>query len=293
MFYLLKTCAASGGLCQADHAVFFPRSAKIETESHPVKVTQKGITWHISGCNVSACKWLGSHLQFFSVRISIHSSRRSKLKRWHKANATISMSTVTINNRLKPLFEASIACYSKLVSVSSWLKGWNADKSPSKLFEKTSYKWVAVISTMFAGISVILIARILNSFVLISLFFKNTWDFFAIGVSFLTDILTPISRPFLVCPLIVSVLKVSNAKFSRFKSPNCWCTFYGNSSEQYYPNFFDIFDLLMLTNAAAFLSLISTLGGDRLGFTISFRRCRKSGFAEHFLNFPYCDKETG
>ena len=184
----------------------FPRSAKIETESHPVKVTQKGITWHISGCNVSTYKWLGSHLRFFSVPISINSSRRSKLKKWHKANTTITMSTVTINNLLKTLFEASIACYSKLLSVSSWLKGWNADKSPSKLFEITSSKWVAMISTIFAGISVILIVRILNSFVLISLFFKNTWDFFAIGVSFLTDILTPISRPSLVCPLIVPVL---------------------------------------------------------------------------------------
>ena len=84
------------------------------------------------------------------------------------------VSTVTINNRLNPLFEASRACKNRRVSASSWLQGWSADKSPSKLFQRTSSKWVAMISTIFAGILVMLIASILNSSVLLSLFFKNT-----------------------------------------------------------------------------------------------------------------------
>ena len=83
-----------------------------------------GQSSHISWCNVSAYKWMGSHLRFFLVPISIHGSWRSKLKKWHKTHTTTSVSIVTISNCLNPLFEASRACKSKRVSASSWLQGW-------------------------------------------------------------------------------------------------------------------------------------------------------------------------
>ena len=31
-----------------NHAIFFPQPANIGTESHPVKVNQKGSAWHMS-----------------------------------------------------------------------------------------------------------------------------------------------------------------------------------------------------------------------------------------------------
>ena len=74
------------------------------------------------------------------------------------------------------------------------------------LFKRTSSKWIAMISTIFAGIFVMLIVSILNSSVLLSLFFKDTWNFFTIGVSFVTDIVTPIPRLCLIYPLMLSIL---------------------------------------------------------------------------------------
>ena len=142
IFHLLKTCGSSGYFCHTDHSAFFPQPGKIETELYPVKANQKSSAWHISWCNVSTRKWVRSHLRFFPVPISIHSSWRSKLKKEPKANTAISVSTVTINNPLNPLFEGSRACKSKRVPVSSWLKGWSADESASKLFERTSSKWL-------------------------------------------------------------------------------------------------------------------------------------------------------
>ena len=62
-------------------------STNIKTELYPVKANQNGSAWHIFWCNVSAYKWMGSHLRFFPVPISIRSSWESKLKKWHRANA--------------------------------------------------------------------------------------------------------------------------------------------------------------------------------------------------------------
>ena len=123
------------------------------------------------------------------------------------------------------------------------------------MFERTSSKWVAMILTIFAGILVILIASILSSSVSLTLFIKNNRNFFTIGVSFLTDILTPTPLVSLIFPLILSVLYVSNTKSSCFKLLNCCWTVHGISSEQYCPNISDVFDLLMLTNAAASASV--------------------------------------
>ena len=149
---------------------------------------------------------MGSHLRFFPVAISMHSLWRSNLKKWHKAKATTSVSTVTINNHLNQLLEASRACKIKHVCVSLWLQGCSEDKSASKFFEGTSSEWVAMISTIFAGLLIMLTATILNRSALLLLFFENISNFFAIGVSFLIDVLTPISFPSLVCPLILFVL---------------------------------------------------------------------------------------
>ena len=150
----------------------FSRSGNIETESYQAKANQKGSAWHISWCNVSAYKWMGSHVRFSLVPLSIHSSCRSKLRKLHKANTATSVSTATIN-RLNPLFEASKACKSKRVSASSGLQGWSADKLAFKLLERTSSKRLIQDSTILAGILVILIASILNSSVLSSLLFGN------------------------------------------------------------------------------------------------------------------------
>ena len=149
---------------------------------------------------------MGSHLRFFPVAISIHSLWRSNLKKWNKAKTTTFVSTVIINNHLNQLLEASKACKSKHVSASLWLQGCSEDKSASKFFEGTSSEWVAMISTIFAGLLIMLTATILNRSALLLLFFENILNFFAIGVSFLIDALTPISFPSLVCPLILFVL---------------------------------------------------------------------------------------
>ena len=165
----------------------YSRSANIATESYPAKANQKGSAWHISWCNVSAYKWMGSHGRFSLVPLSIHSSCRSKLRKLHKANTATSVSTATINH-LNPLFEASKACKSKCVSASSWLQGWSADKLASKLLERTSSKRLIQDSTILAGILVMLIASILNSCLVITTLWKClkllcNWEFSSLLIS--------------------------------------------------------------------------------------------------------------
>ena len=128
-------------------------------------------------------------------------SWRSATKSKNNMNKTTSASNLTINNCLNSLFEAWRACQNKRLSASSWLQDWIAGQSASKLFEGAFSKWLPWSQLFLREFWLIL-----NSSVLLSLFLKNTWSFFAIGVSSLTDILTPMPRRSLFCPLIQSVL---------------------------------------------------------------------------------------
>ena len=113
-----------------------------------------------------------SILWFFPVPISVHSSWKSKLEKKHKTNTKTFVATVTIKNHLNPLFESPRACKSMLVSPSVWLQGWSGDRSVSKLSERTSSKLLSMISSIFLGILVMLIASILSSCLVITIIQK-------------------------------------------------------------------------------------------------------------------------
>ena len=72
----------------------------------------------------------------------------------------------------KSTFESPRACKSMRVSPSVWLQGWSGDRSVSKLSERTSSKLLSMISSIFLGILVMLIASILSSCLVITIIQK-------------------------------------------------------------------------------------------------------------------------
>ena len=111
-----KHTVISGNASNTFQADFFPWPLKLETVSHPIKPYQKSNAKHFCLPMCWPHTWVGKHLYFLPASNSNHSSSISRSKKWEKAIATISVSTVLIRAHFIPLF----SCMTRVNEYSSF-----------------------------------------------------------------------------------------------------------------------------------------------------------------------------